>query len=400
MPILLFATLDTKGSEAVFVRDRLRSLGADVQLVDTGSLAAPTVVADIPREAVFAAAGVNLAELRARQDRGEAVAAAARGAAQLALAAHARGELSGVMGIGGSAGTTIATTAMRALPLGVPKIMVSTLASGNVRSWVEDRDIFMLNSVVDIAGLNRISRTVLDEAARAIAGMVLFPHAPAESTERPLIAATMFGVTTPCVTAAKQILETAGYEVLVFHATGSGGRAMERLIEEGHIAGVLDITTTELADELVGGVLSAGPDRLNAAGRKGTPQVISVGALDMVNFGPRDTVPPPFLSRKFHQHNPTVTLMRTTPAECAELGKQIGERAAAATGPVTILLPAEGVSAIDRAGQPFEDREARTQLYAAIRRHAGKVEVRELPCHINDELFARTAAESLLQQLH
>jgi uncharacterized protein (UPF0261 family) len=285
------------------------------------------------------------------------------------------------------------------LPIGVPKLMVSTLASGNVRAWVGDKDILMLNSIVDIAGVNRISRAVLGEAARAMAGLVSSHRSTEPPDERPLIAATMFGVTTPCVQEARKLLEAAGYEVLVFHATGNGGQAMESLIEEGLIAGVLDITTTELADELVGGILSAGPLRLTAAGCRGVPQLISVGAIDMVNFGPPDTIPERFRQRRFHVHNPSVTLMRTTVEENRQLGEEIGRKAAAATGPVKILLPLGGVSAIDAPGKPFEDRAAREALFDGIRATAGTVPVIERAEHINDPSFARCAAESLLELL-
>jgi uncharacterized protein (UPF0261 family) len=281
--------------------------------------------------------------------------------------------------------------------------MVSTLASGQVRPWVGDKDILMLNSVVDIAGLNRIGRAILSEAAAAMAGMVKFSaNANPKSqilnpkSDRPLIAATMFGVTTPCVQHARNILEEAGYEVIVFHATGSGGQAMESLIREGLFAGVLDITTTELADELVGGILSAGPDRLTAAAQMEIPQVISVGALDMVNFGPCETVPEKFAGRKFHIHNSSVTLMRTTPDENAQLGQEIARKLAVSTGPTTIMLPRQGVSAIDKAGQPFDDTAAREALYNAIRSNRGITELIELNCHINDESFATAAAEKLL----
>jgi uncharacterized protein (UPF0261 family) len=343
-------------------------------------------------------------------DRGQAVNAAAADAVRLVRDAHAAGKLEGVLAIGGSAGTTIGTAAMRALPIGVPKLMVSTLASGNVRPWVGDKDILMLNSVVDIAGINRISRQVLGEAAAAMAGMVnecgmRHPGGTREcgiggqtdgQQDRPLIAATMFGVTTPCVQQARKILEAAGYEVLVFHATGNGGQAMESLIREGLIVGVLDITTTELADELVGGILSAGPDRLTAAGEKGIPQVVSVGALDMVNFGPRETVPSKFEGRKFHVHNASVTLMRTTAEENAKLGEEIARKVAAAKGPAAIMLPLQGVSAIDRAGQPFDDLAAREALFEGIRRRGGR-DLVELSCHINDAVFAEAAARKLLE---
>jgi uncharacterized protein (UPF0261 family) len=314
-----------------------------------------------------------------------------------------RGELAGVLAIGGSAGTTIGTAAMRALPLGLPKLMVSTLASGDVRPYVGGKDISMLNSVVDLAGLNRVSRKVLGLAASAMAGMVTsaitLATANAAPTDRPLVATTMFGVTTPCVERAKGVLEEAGYEVLVFHATGAGGESFEALARSGMLAGVLDITTTELCDELVGGILSAGPTRLTAAGAVGLPQVVSVGATDMVNFGPRASVPERFAGRLFYQHNANVTLMRTTPEECARIGAEIGRKLAAAAGPAALVLPARGVSAIDREDGPFDDPEARAALFAGIERERGTTECTTLDLHINDPEFAEAAARKLLDLL-
>lgn len=396
MSVYLIATLDTKGDEAAFVRARLAALGTQTVLVDAGCQGQPAMAADISRTDVYRAAGADLAKVQTAGDRGRAVTLAATGAANVIRVAYDRGDVSGVIALGGSAGTTIGTAAMRALPLGVPKLMVSTLAAGNMRPYVGGKDLLTMYSVVDIAGLNRISRTVLDQAARAMAGMANSPGAPALATDRPLVAATMFGVTTPCVEHARQMLEAAGYEVLVFHATGSGGEAMEGLIADGLIAGVLDITTTELADELVGGVLTAGPSRLTAAGKRSVPQVISVGALDMVNFGPPETVPAKFQGRLFYRHNPTITLMRTTPQENRALGEEIGRKAAAATGPMAILLPKLGVSAIDRTGQPFDDPSAREELFAGIRINSGHVPVEEFDHHINDPAFAAACANRLL----
>lgn len=398
MSIFLLATLDTKGEEADFLRRALANSGVGVTLVDTGCIGVPSIAADITRQQVFEAAGARLEDIAAAQDRGRAISIAAEGAARLVRDRHQLGEVSGVLSIGGSAGTTIGTAAMRALPLGVPKLMVSTLASGQVRQYVGDKDILMLNSIVDIAGLNRISRAVLSNAAAAMAGMVVASRGDARApADRPLVAATMFGVTTPCIQEAKQILEQAGFEVLVFHATGSGGQAMESLIDEGLIAGVLDITTTELADELVGGFLSAGPDRLTAAGRRGVPQVISVGATDMANFHAPESVPERFKDRKFYQHNPSVTLMRTTAEENRRIGEEIGRKAAASRGPVCILLPRRGVSAIDRAGEPFDDSAARQALFDGIHGAAEHVEIVEVDCHINDPPFAQAAAQKLIE---
>src|SRR5438874_8734519 len=259
------------------------------------------------------------------------------------------------MPLGGSPGASIGTAAVRALPIGVRKVMITTLASGDTRPYVDVADVTMIYPVVDIAGLNRISRQVIRQGAAAVVAMAeaAVTDETAPAADRPLIGATMFGVTTPCVTRARQRLEAAGYEVLVFHATGTGGRSMENLVRDGFITGVLDITTTELADELVRGVLSAGPDRLEAAGARGVPQVVCPGALDMVNFGPRDTVPAEYAGRTFYQHNPQVTLMRTTPEENAELGRIAAAKLNQARGPVLVLLPKRGVSAIDREGQPF-----------------------------------------------
>jgi uncharacterized protein (UPF0261 family) len=394
MVVWILATLDTKGREAAFVRDELAQAGVETRLVDAGCLGEPAVEPDVAREELFRAAGTTLEAVRAKADRGEAVTKAAEGAAALAVRRHAEGKLSGVLGLGGSAGTTIATAAMRALPIGVPKVMVSTLASGSVGHFVGSSDILMMNSVVDVSGINRISRAVLARAAQAMAGMAK-GRIPGGDSDRPLVAASMFGVTTPCVEHARAALEAQGFEVLVFHATGAGGRTLESLARDGMLAGVLDLTTTELADELVGGVLSAGPTRLTAAGERGIPQVVSVGALDMVNFHGIDTVPERFRGRKLHVHNANVTLMRTTRAENEKLGAEIGRKLSAAKGPVTVLLPLRGVSAIDRAGQPFDDPEARSALFAAIRANLRTGKLVELDLHINDAAFADAAAREL-----
>jgi uncharacterized protein (UPF0261 family) len=417
MPVLLIGTLDTKGVEFQFVRDLLRQAQVPTLVLDAGVLRPPLFAPDIPREDVYAAAGTSYEAVLKAGDRGRAVAAAAQGAARIARDLYDRARLDGVLGLGGSAGTTIATAAMRALPFGVPKIMVSTLASGQVRPYVGVRDVCMFHSVVDLCGLNRISRSVLARAAGAVAGMLragslagasglsgpvagapgLSPAAP-PAVDRPLVTATMFGVTTPCVEVARAAAEQGGFEVLVFHATGSGGQTMEAFIHDGLIAGVLDLTTTELADELVGGVLSAGPDRLTAAALRGVPQVISLGALDMVNFGPPETVPEKFRGRRFYQHNPTITLMRTTPEENDALGKEIAHKASAARGPTAVLVPLRGVSAIDAEGQPFWWPEADAALFQSLRNWMSPhVRLVERDLHINDPDFAREAARTLLE---
>ncbi len=398
--VYLLATLDTKGREIGYVRDLLADVGVETVIMDTGCVGEPpSEIADISREAVFEAAGTSLREMKEQGDRGEAVTRAAEGAAILIRLAFDEGKVSGVLAIGGSAGTTIGTTAMQTLPFGIPKVMVSTLASGNVRQFVGDKDIIMVNSVVDILGLNRISRAILAEAAWAMAGMVKFSRDVTTHDDKPLIAATMFGVTTGCVEHAKKIMEEAGYEVLVFHATGTGGEAMESLIREGAIVGVLDITTTEIADEVVGGVLSAGPDRLTAAAACGIPQVVSVGATDMVNFHGMKTVPTQFANRNLYAHNANVTLMRTMPEECELIGREIGGKVARSAGNAVIILPGRGVSAIDHTGQPFDDPSARKALFEGIRETSGDVEVLELDAHLNNKRFAETAAKTLIDMI-
>ena len=395
--VVLIGTLDTKGVEYEFLRQRLRERGCEVLLIDAGVLGAPQATPDISREEVARAAGADVAELAARGDRSVAIATMARGATTIVLDLYRAGRLHGILALGGSGNSSLATAAMRALPIGVPKLMVSTLASGDTRPYVGVSDIAMLYPVVDIAGINRISERIFSNAAAAIAGMAqayetFHPSAPS----KPLIGATMFGVTTPCVTEARKELEARGYEVLVFHATGTGGQAMENLVKGGFLAGVLDITTTELADELVGGVLSAGPDRLEAAGAMGIPQVVSLGALDMVNFGPLDTVPERFRHRWLYQHNPTTTLMRTTPEECAELGRIIARKLNSAKGPVAVFVPKRGVSAIDVEGKPFYDPEADQALIAALKANlAPHLELHEWDADINDPAFARAMAVRL-----
>jgi uncharacterized protein (UPF0261 family) len=391
--VVLLGTLDTKGNEYGYLRERLREQGVDVVLVDAGVFE-PQVEADVSREEVAAAAGADVASLAEAGDRGAAVDAMGRGAAEVVRRLHEQRRLDGILSVGGSGNSSIAAQAMRALPVGVPKLLVSTLASGDTRPYVGATDVTMTYSVVDISGLNRISERILSNSAAAIAGMakVSVP----EDGGSPLIGATMFGVTTPAVTRARERLEELGYEVLVFHATGTGGQSMEALARGGYLAGVLDLTTTELADDLVGGVLSAGPDRLEAAGELGLPQVVSLGALDMVNFGPRETVPPQFENRNLYVHNPTVTLMRTTPEECAELGRRIARKLSAATGPTALFVPLKGVSMIATEGGPFYDRDADEALFAALREGLGdSVEVHELDVDVNDPAFADAMANRL-----
>ena len=396
--VALIGTFDTKGREFKFLKEAIEAQGAATLCIDAGIYPQDILPPDIPSAEVARAGGFDLADLATKGDRGGAVEAMMAGAA--AIARTIESQIAGIIGMGGSAGTNIGTAAMRALPIGLPKLMVSSIVAGDVRAYGQGRDICFMYSVVDISGLNSFSTRILTNAACAIAGMAKAPPAPPDE-KKPLLAATMFGVTTPCVTEAARILEEAGYEALVFHATGTGGLAMESLVEAGFIKGVLDITTTEWCDELVGGDFPAGPHRLEAAAKKGTPFILSVGALDMVNFGALDQVPARFKNRTLYKHNPTVTLMRTSVEENTRLGQIIAGKANMAQGPAAIFLPLRGVSAIDAAGKPFDDPEARAALFAAIRAtlNRERVELVEMDLHINDQTFAAAMAEKLLSFL-
>src|SRR3954469_13315515 len=396
--IAVLGTMDTKGEEHAFVAELIQKRGHKVLVIDVGVLENPTLVPDISREVVADAADADLQELVARRDRGEAVKAMSIGAPIiLSNLAHER-KIDGVISLGGGGGTAIGTAAMRALPIGFPKVMVTTLASGNTSQYVGVKDIVLFPSIVDVAGLNRISRVVLSRAAGAICGMV--ETTPPAAEDKPIIVASMFGNTTDCVQHARKILEQEGYEVLVFHATGSGGRTMESLIEAGLVAGVLDVTTTEWADELVGGFLTAGPTRLEAAAKTGTPAVVTPGCLDMVNFYGPESVPTKFQGRRFYQHNPQVTLMRPTPEENAELGKVIAEKLNASLGPVTVLIPKKAISVISAPGQKFHDPEADNALFNALKKNLRPdIKVVEMDTEINAPEFAEACARTLLENI-
>ncbi len=396
--ILLIGTLDTKSTEYNYVRTLITERGHQTLLLNAGITGEPTITPHINANEVAQAGGSTLTDLREQADRGTAIEVMAHGAAQLTTQLLMDGKIDGVLALGGSGGTAIATPAMRQLPVGFPKVMVSTIASGDVQPYVGSKDITMMYSVVDIAGINRISRRVLANAVGAVCGMVE-QDIPA-AKDKPLIAATMFGVTTPCVTAMREQLEEVGYEVLVFHATGSGGQSMEGLINDGFITAVADVTTTEWCDELVGGVLNAGPNRLEAAAKNGIPQIVSCGALDMVNFWAMDTIPDQFKERIFYKHNPNVTLMRTTPEECAELGRIIAHKLNQATGPTTLFIPLRGVSAIDQEGQPFHLPTADAALFKSLRENIRPpTKLIELDLHINDPQFATAMTDHLLEML-
>jgi len=395
--VALVGTLDTKGAEYQWMAQQLESEGVNVVVVDAGIREPHGFAAtiDFDQASVAEAAGTTISDLQSGNDRGVAVTAMGEGAARILGSLLGEGRLDGVLALGGSGGSAIAARAARDLPVGLPKLIVSTMASGDVSPYVGASDVTLMYSVVDISGINQISRAVLGNAAAAIAGMAKASarREPAYD-DKPLVAASMFGVTTPAVDAARERLEELGYEVLVFHATGSGGKALEALAKSGMLAGVLDLTTTELADDLVGGVLTAGPDRLTAAGAAGIPQVVSLGALDMVNFGPVATVPAEFADRLFFVHNATVTLMRTTADENAELGRRIGAKLAGRPNTV-LIIPRGGVSALDAEGMPFWNPEADAALFAAVTDAAGSIRIIDDPSNINDGTLARRAADEL-----
>jgi len=396
--IAVLGTLDTKGAEHAYIAQEIRKHGHETLMIDVGTGVPATVEHQITREEVAAAGAVDLKAVLLKQDRGESVVAMAKAAPVLLRQLVEEGRIEGVVSLGGGGGTAIASAAMRALPVGFPKLMISTLASGNTEHYVGTKDIVMMPSIVDVSGLNRISRTIFTRGAGAICGMV---ESKVDATEdKPIIVASMFGNTTQCVEEARKILEQAGYEVLVFHSTGSGGRCMESLIESGLVAGVLDITATEWADEIVGGVLSAGPHRHEAAGKAKLPAIVVPGCLDMVNFGEPETVPSKFSGRTFYHHNPQVTLMRTNPEECAKLGRILAEKINAYTAPVTVLLPLKGISVISAPGQSFHDPAADEALFKGIKDHLrSDIPVIEQDAEINDPAFAKACAEALLRSM-
>jgi uncharacterized protein (UPF0261 family) len=392
--IAVLGTLDSKGEEHAFVAALIARHGHNPLLIDVGTGGPATVQPDVTREQVAAAAGIDLAALMAKKDRGECVVAMTKAAPALVAKLAAEGKIDGIISLGGGGGTAIGTAAMRALPLGFPKLMVSTLAAGNVAPYLGTKDITMMPSIADVAGLNRLSRVIFTRAAGAICGMV--GAVPEVGASKPLIVASQFGNTTICVTEAKKVLEAAGYEVLVFAATGTGGRIMESVIESGIVAGVLDITTTEWADELVGGNLNAGPDRMDAAAKANVPVVVAPGCLDMVNFGEMASVPTKFKGRNFYIHNPQITLMRTTADECRQLGEIVAKKANAYQAGTAIMIPRKAISVISAAGQPFHDASADEALFSALKANA-KVPVQEFDLAINDKEFAQACAYKLIE---
>lgn len=399
--IAVLATLDTKGGEAAYLVECIvRDSGCRAFVIDVGVLGEPVLdgsrMPDVSRREVAAAAGETIEQLARSGDRARAVTAMTAGAEEVVRRNYRYGSFDAIIGLGGRAGTAMAATAMGSLPLGVPKVMVSTMAGGDASGYVGVTDIVMVPSIVDLDGINGISRQVLSRTAAAVCAMAKVEIAGGD--DRPLIAASMFSSTTPCVDACRRQLETAGLEVLVFHATGAGGRTMESLVEAGFVRGVLDLTITECADELVGGVLTAGPSRLEAAARSGTPATVVPGCLDMVNFFAPDSIPAEFAGRTFHRLSDNMTLMRTSPEECAELGQILASKLNASTGPVEVYLPLRGVSTLAAPGEPFHDPVADDALFSTLRGKLRRaVPITEVDANINDPLFARAVSEAMLR---
>lgn len=394
--VAIAGTFDTKGHEYLYIKETFENMGFKTFTIHTGVFE-PKFTPDVSNSEVAAAAGVNIDEITKKKDRAYATETLSKAMEKLIPRLFEEGKFDGIISFGGTGGTSLVTPAMRALPIGVPKIMVSTVASGNTAQYIGTSDLVMMPSVVDVSGLNSISLKIFNNAIFAMAGMLSF-EASKEVEKKPLIGATMFGVTTPCVDAAREYLENRGYEVLVFHATGIGGQSMESLIESGFIEGVLDLTTTEWADEIVGGVLGAGPKRLEAAAKNNIPQVVSLGAMDMCNFGAYESVPEKYRQRNLYKHNPTVTLMRTTVEENRQIGEKIAEKLNLSNGKTSLFIPLKGVSAIDVEGQAFYGPEEDKMLFNTIKGliDKNKVDIVEINTDINDRAFAEAAAQKLI----
>lgn len=397
--IVMIGAFDTKAAEYAFLRERIAECGYGVIAVNTGVMGSTSLFpVDIEASEVAKAGGGDLAALRESHDRGQAMKTMAAGAPVVVKQLYDKQPFAGIIGMGGTGGTTVVAAAMRALPLGVPKVCVSTAASGDTWPYVGTKDITMIPSVVDVAGVNRVSRVIFTRAAGAVCGMAK-AKVPAGDGDKPVIVASMFGNTTQCVDACREALAAKGYEVLVFHCTGTGGRTMESLIDEGLVDACLDITTTEWADQICGGVFDAGPDRLRAAGRQGIPHLIVPGCIDMANFGGPDTVPQKYkdAGRILYMWNPSVTLMRTNEQENRKMGEAFAAAANDAKGPVAMLIPLRGVSILDGEGELFCDREADQAMFDTLKsKLRPDIEVQEIDCNINDPEFAAKAVEMML----
>jgi uncharacterized protein (UPF0261 family) len=395
--VVTAGALDTKGTDYEFLLRSVRSHGVNALTVDFGVLGDPPFIPDVTSAEVARAGGVELSILRQSKDKTLAMRVMAEGLSRILSRLHEEGRLDGVCGMGGSGGTTILSAGVRGLPIGIPKLLISTVAAGDVSAYVGSADVTLMHSVVDVAGLNRISREIYTNAAAAIAGMVQAIR-PESAGERPLLAASMFGNTTACIDRARASLDEAGWEVLVFHATGSGGKTMQRLADEGLLAGLLDLTTTELADEVCGGVFSAGPERVQMGASSAIPVVLAPGCVDMCNFGPRESVPHRYRSRLLYEWNANVTLMRTSVEENRRIGGLIAETANRCAGPAVVLLPLRGVSMLDSKSGPFWDVAADHACFDAIRSQLNKgIPVIELDSNINDPIFADRAAQVFLE---
>lgn len=396
--VALIGALDTKGPDYAFVKQEIESRGHKTYVINTGILGDPLFKPDVTSDEVAKAGGVQLEELRLKNDKSLAMNVMTKGIASIIQDLFQRGIIDAGLAMGGSNGTVIGTAALRELPLGVPKVMISTVASGDTQPYVGISDILMFPSILDVSGVNRFSARIYANAVGALIGML--ETVPPQKKGKPLITASMFGNTTTAVNQCQEILEQNKYEVLVFHATGIGGKTMETLVNQGYITGMLDITTTELADELVGGVLTAGPTRMDAAAQWGVPQVVAPGCLDMVNFWGMDTVPESFRDRILYQWNPNITLMRTTPEENEVLGRIFAQKVNRSTASAAIFLPLKGISELDAPGKEFWWPEADQALFESIKSHVNSdIPVYELDCNINDPAFSKAASEKLLELL-
>lgn len=396
--VAIIGTFDTKAKEFSYVKDEIERLGFNTLMIHTGVYDS-LISVDITNQQVLDEVDVDITELIRKSDRAYATDMLAKGMQSLLLKLFEAQKFDGVISLGGSSGTAIATAGMKELPIGIPKVMVSTMTSGDISQYVGTSDIFMMPSIVDIAGLNKISKQIFMNAINAL-GRMLSDYELDFNEDKPLIAASMFGVTTPVVTQATEILEQHGYEVVIFHATGTGGKAMEDLIRSGYFEGVLDLTTTEWADQLCGGVLSAGESRLDAAIENNIPQVVSLGALDMVNFGPKETVPEQYKNRLLYQHNPSVTLMRTTVEENIKIGHKIAEKLNKADTNTALVIPVKGISAIDKDGEIFYDEKATQALINTIKENLNSnITIHELDYHINDKTFSNEVSRILINAI-
>lgn len=396
--VAIIGTFDTKAKEFSYVKDEIERLGFNTLMIHTGVYDS-LISVDITNQQVLDEVDVDITELIRKSDRAYATDMLAKGMQSLLLKLFEAQKFDGVISLGGSSGTTIATAGMKELPIGIPKVMVSTMTSGDISQYVGTSDIFMIPSIVDIAGLNKISKQIFMNAINALGGM-LSDYELDFNEDKPLIAASMFGVITPVVTQATEILEQHGYEVVIFHATGTGGKVMEDLIRSGYFEGVLDLTTTEWADQLCGGVLSAGESRLDAAIENNIPQVVSLGALDMVNFGPKETVPEQYKNRLLYQHNPSVTLMRTTVEENIKIGHKIAEKLNRADTNTALVITVKGISAIDKEGEIFYDEKATQALINTIKENLNSnITIHELDYHINDKTFSNEVSRILINAI-